>query len=66
MITLSRTHYDILLNVEFTWESDSLPNLENKLGPLLYITEKMISKAIAKIEPGKSAKPPGVMITLIR
>ena len=39
-----------MLNVEFVWDSDSLPDLEPKIGPFHLITEEMISKAIGKNE----------------
>ena len=42
-----KSHDERLLNVEFVRNIDPLPNLEPKIGPALYITEEMISKAIA-------------------
>ena len=62
-LQVSRNHYGKLLNAELTWESDSLHDLKNKLGSRLYITEKMISRAIAKIKPDNTAKPSGVMMS---
>ena len=41
------------------WNSDSLPNLNSKTGLLLYITEEMISKSIAKMKTGKAAGSSG-------
>ena len=61
-----KSHYERLLNVEFMWNSDSLPDLEKKIGPPLYITEEMISKAIAKMKTGKAAGPSGIVIEMIR
>ena len=61
-----KSHYERLLNVEFTWDSDSLPELEPKIGPPQYITEEMISKAIAKMKTGKAAGPSGIVIEMIR
>ena len=48
------------------WNSDSLPDLNPKIGPPLYITEEMISVAIAKMKTGKAAGPSGIVIEMIR
>ena len=48
------------------WNSDSLPDLNPKIGPPLYITEEMISAAIAKMKTGKAAGPSGIVIEMIR
>ena len=48
------------------WYSDSLPDLNPKIGPPLYITEEVISKAIAKMKTGKAAVPSGILIEMIR
>ena len=48
------------------WDSDSLPDLEPKIGPILYTIEEMISKAIAKLKTGKAAGPSGIVIEMIR
>ena len=48
------------------WNSEFLPDLNPKIGPPLYITEKMISKAIAKMKTGKVAEPSGIVIEMIR
>ena len=61
-----KSRYEILLNVEFVWNSDSLRELEPKIGPPLYITEKTISKAIPKMKTGKAAGPSGIVIEMIR
>ena len=61
-----KSHYGRLLSVEFVWDSDSLPDLEPKIGPPLYITEEMISKATEKMKTGKAAGPSGIVIEIIR
>ena len=61
-----KSHYERPLNVEFMWNSDSLPDLNPKIGPRLYITEQMISKAIAKMKTGKAAGPSKIVIEMIR
>ena len=48
------------------WNSEFLPDLNPKIGPPLYITEKMISKATAKMKTGKVAEPSGIVIEIIR
>ena len=48
------------------WNSDSFPDLNPKIGPPLYMTEEMISKAIEKMKTGKAAGPSGIVIELIR
>ena len=40
--------------------------VEAKIGPPLYITEEMISKATAKMKTGKAAGPSGIRIRMIR
>ena len=40
--------------------------VEAKIGPPLYITEEMISKATAKMKTGKAARPSGIRIRMIR
>ena len=44
----------------------TLPDLNPKIGSPLYITEEMISKAIAKMKTGKAAGPSGIVIEMIR
>ena len=48
------------------WYSDSLPDLNPKIGPPLYITEEVISKAIAKMKTDKATGPSGILIEMIR
>ena len=47
-------------------DSDSLPELEPKIGPLLDITEEIISKALVKMKTGKAAGQSGIVIEMIR
>ena len=44
------THYFNILNVEFPWNKDDLPNEPVVQGPPLYITEDMIYKAISQMK----------------
>ena len=61
-----KSHCERLLNVEFMWNSDSLPDLEPKISPPLCTTEEMIPKAIAKMKTGKAAGSSGIVIAMIR
>ena len=56
-----KSHYERLLNVKFLWDSDFLPNVESKIGSHLYITDEMISRAIAKMKTGKAIGSSGVV-----
>ena len=61
-----KSHSERLINVEFMWNSDFLPDLNPKLGLPLYTTEEMISKAIAKMKTDKAAGPSGIVTEMIR
>ena len=61
-----KSHYEKLLNVEFPWESDSLPQVEPISGPPIYITEEMVLNSIKKMKSGKAAGPSGIVIEMIR
>ena len=47
-------------------DNDSLPELEPKIGPPLYKTGELVSKAIAKMKTDKAAGPSGVVMEMIR
>ena len=49
-----------MLNVEFMWNSDSLPDNSD------YITQEMISEAIANMKTSKATGPSGTVIEMIR
>ena len=48
------------------WNSNSLHDLNPKIGLPLYITEEMVSEAIAKMKTGKTAGPSGIVVEMIR
>ena len=48
------------------WNSDSLLDLNPKIGPPFYITEETILKAIAKMKTGKAPGPSRIVIEMIR
>ena len=59
------THYFNLLNVEFPWNKDDLPNEPVVQGPPLYINEDMIYKAISQMKKGKAAGPSGAVLEML-
>ena len=65
-LTARRSHYKRMFNVEFMWVSHSLPNLESKVVPTLYILKKEMSKAIAKMKTAEVAGPSEVVVDMLR
>ena len=59
-------HYKGLLNVEFPWDEGTLPDAPPVEGPPLPITDKMVTKALAKMQPGKSAGPSGIIVEMLK
>jgi len=49
-------HYSKLLNVEFEWPSDNLPDVAPTLGPVPLVTSFLIQKAIKKMQGGQLFK----------
>ena len=45
-----RTHYSNLLNVEFPWNHNNLPNEPAVHSPKVLITEEMICKTISQLK----------------
>ena len=52
-------HYARLLNVEFEWESDLLPEVAPVEGPPPPVTKDLIHKALRKMKCGKASGPSG-------
>ena len=52
-------HHKGLLNVEFPCDVGALPDAPPVEGPPLPITDEMVTKALAKMKPGKAAGPSG-------
>ena len=50
-------HYKGLLNVKFPWDEGALSDAPLVEGTPLPITDKMVTKSLAKMKPGKSAPP---------
>ena len=59
-------HYARLLNVEFDWPSDLLPEVTPVEGPPPPITTDMIGKALGKMKGGKAAGPSGIIAEMLK
>ena len=59
-------HYKGLLNVEFPWDKGALPDAPPVEGPPPPITDKMVTKALAKMKSGKSAGPSGIIVEMLK
>ena len=59
-------HYARLLNVEFEWPSDSLPDAPPVSGPPPCVTDALIRKALSKMKPGKAAGPSGIIAEMLK
>ena len=54
-------HYVRLLNVEFEWPSDSLPEVAPVAGPPPGVSKELVRKALSRMKSGKAAGPSGVL-----
>ena len=59
-------HYDRLLNVEFPWPKDSLPEVEPTAGPPPPVTTKQVRAALSKMKCGKAAGPSGIIAEMLK
>ena len=59
-------HYSRLLNVEFEWPSDLLPEVPPVEGPPPPVTVTHIRKALSKMKQGKVAGPSGVISEMLK
>ena len=59
-------HYARLLNVEFEWPSDLLPEVPPVEGPQPPVTLDLIRKALGKMKCGKAAGPSGVVSEMLK
>ena len=59
-------HYARLLNVEFDWKSDLLPEVNQVEGPPPPITADLIRKALGKMKGGKAAGPSGIIAEMLK
>ena len=61
-----REHYNRLLNVEFSWDSEHLIESPPKEGPPVWIVREWVVKALGKMKKGKAAGPSGVVVEMLR
>ena len=59
-------HYARLLNVEFEWPSDELPDVPPTAGPRPTVPTALIRKAISKMKFGKAPNQSGVVAEMIK
>ena len=59
-------HYARLLQVEFEWPSDLLPEAAPVEGPASPVTMDIICKALHKMKRGKAAGPSGVIDEMLK
>ena len=57
-------HYFKLMNVEFDWPRESLPDVAPTLGPP--VTTEMIKNALGKMKSGKAAGPSGITAEMLK
>ena len=61
-----KAHYEKLLNVEFPWDSESLPELPPVQGPPPHVSIEIVEAAIKKLKRGKAAGPSGIIAEMLR
>ena len=54
--------YQRLLNVEFSWDKNSLNNSAAVEDPAIFVTEDMVTDTIKKMKHGKAGGPSGVIV----
>ena len=59
-------HYARLLNVEFDWPSDTLPEVAPTAGPPPSVPASVIRKALSKMKCGKAAGPSGITAEMLK
>ena len=59
-------HYSRLLNVEFEWPRDELPDVDPVQGPPPSVSAELIRKALGKMGLGKAAGPSGIVAEMLK
>ena len=59
-------HYSRLLNVEFEWPSDLLPDVAPTAGPPPPVTTETIHTALGKMKGGKAPGPSGITAEMLK
>ena len=61
-----KDHYEHVLNVEFSWSFDDLPEAEPVLGPPILISTEMVAEAISKMKVRKAPGPSGIVAEMLK
>ena len=61
-----RAHFDDLLNVEFSWDKDSLVESDAISGPAECISKEEVRAAMAAMKVGKAGGPSGVVSEMLK
>ena len=61
-----RCHHERLLNLEFPWDSDALPEVPPTQGPPICITDTMVKEAVDRMKTSKAAGPTGITAELLQ
>ena len=59
-------HYSRLLNIEFEWPSDLLPDVAPTAGPPPPVTAESIRAALGKMKSGKAPGPSGITAEMLK
>ena len=59
-------HYSRLMNIEFDWPRDKLPNIDPVVGDPPTVTTEMIRSALSKMKSGKAAGPSGITAEMLK
>ena len=59
-------HYSRLMNIEFDWPRDKLPNADPVVGDPPTVTTEMIRAALSKMKCGKAAGPSGITAEMLK
>ena len=59
-------HYARLLNVEFEWPRDQLPDVAPIAGPPPRVSTKLVQRALNKMHCGKAAGPSGIIAEMLK
>ena len=58
--------YSRLMNIEFDWPRDKLPNADQVAGDPPTVTTEMIRSALSKMKSGRSAGPSGILAEMLK
>ena len=61
-----KSYHQHLLNTEYEWEKDNLPEADIVSSSAIYITKDMVAKAVQKMKNGKAAGPSGIVSEMVK